>query len=126
MLRKFQRKILVGVKANSWRFSLHLPLCLLLLLLLSLSFKYLATIFFRQDKDDSSSPPPTRFSSRPIGVVGRGRDATFVHALTHMLSIQVTQTKGDRREVDLSCRHELSIADDTRPKIKLDLLRSQS
>ena len=34
-----------------------------------------------------------------------------------MLSIQVTQTKGDRKEVDLSCRHELSIADDTRPKI---------
>ena len=125
MLRKFQRKILVGVKANSWRFSLHLPLCLLLLLLLSLSFKYLATIFVRQDKDDSSFPP-NKISSRPIGVVGRGRDATFVHALTHMLSIQVTQTKGDRREVDLSCRHELSIADDTRPKIKLDLLRSQS
>ena len=103
MPRKFQRKILVGVTANSWRFCLHLPLSLLLSspLLSSplLFFQSLATIFVRQDKDDSSFPP-NKISSRLIEV-GKERDATFVLALTHMLSIQVAQTKGDGKLIYL-------------------------
>ena len=77
MPRKFQRKILVGVTANSWRFCLHLPLSLLLSspLLSSplLFFQSLATIFVRQDKDDSSFPP-NKISSRLIDVASGRRE----------------------------------------------------
>ena len=64
-----------------------------------LFFQSLATIFVRQDKDDSSFPP-NKISSRLIEV-GKERDATFVLALTHMLSIQVAQTKGDGKLIYL-------------------------
>ena len=71
-----------------------------------LFFQSLATIFVRQDKDDSSFPP-NKISSRQIDV-GRERDATFV--LTHSYALHSSGTdKRRRREVDLSCGSELSM-----------------
>ena len=74
MPRKFQRKILVGVKANSWRFCLHLPLSLLLPFSFSLSPQFLS------DRTKTILPFPNKISSRLIDAE-KERDATFVLAL---------------------------------------------
>ena len=59
MPRKFHCKILVGVKANSWRFCLHLPLSLLLL-----SFSFSLSPQFLSDRTKTILPfPPTRFQA---------------------------------------------------------------
>ena len=53
MPRKFHCKILVGVKANSWRFCLHLPLSLLLL-----SFSFSLSPQFLSDRTKTILPFP--------------------------------------------------------------------
>ena len=59
MPRKFHCKILVGVKANSWRFCLHLPLSLRLL-----SFSFSLSPQFLSDRTKTILPfPPTRFQA---------------------------------------------------------------
>ena len=110
MPKKFHRKI--GVKANSWRFCLHLPLSPLLF------FQSLATIFVRQDKDDSSFPPQQDFKPTDRGREGERR---HICACAHSYALHSSGTDKRRREVDISCRSELSIPDDTRSRYRAPL-----
>ena len=66
-----------------------------------LSFSFSLSPQFLSDRTKTILPfPPNKISSRLIEV-GKERDATFVLALTHMLSIQVAQTKGDGKLIYL-------------------------